>query len=123
MLNTNQISNKPLNQSVCPQGEVATHILYGNRAIKIDDIEIKNSVSSQFDTVAKKAIYVNLKTSDEQPIIIKNRDGGIYINCRGHETFLNDSLITGEHSLELGDRLRFSKKGRSLSLIKVDDGQ
>ena len=115
--------NKPLNQSVCPQGEVATHILYENRAIKIDDIEIKNSVRSRFDTVAKKAIYVNLKTSDEQPIIIKNRDGGIYINCRGHETFLNDSLITGEHSLELGDRLRFSKKGRSLSLIKVDDGQ
>lgn len=100
-----------------------THILCGNRAIKIDDIDIKNSVGVQWEAEYKNIIYMNLQTPYEQLGSISKRDGVIYIKCYESEVFLNGSLIIGEHSLTLGDHLQFTKQGEFISLIEVDDGE
>ncbi len=111
------------NRSTCGQTELATHILYDNKAVAINDIEIKNSTRSQFDTGSQKTIYMNLETLDEKLGVIRKRGDSIYINCCEHEIFLNGRSITGEHSLALGDCLQFSKEGKFLSLIRVEDGE
>ena len=117
-LGIKQSVNKPMKHQL----EIATHILYDNRAIEIDNIEIKNSISDQCNIASTKVIYINLGKSVERFGSIKKRGDGIYFKCSGGEVFLNGDLITGEHALKLGDRIQFSKHGKAINLIKVDNG-
>tara|TARA_B100001250_G_scaffold59126_1_gene46036 strand:+ start:1628 stop:2974 length:1347 start_codon:yes stop_codon:yes gene_type:complete len=102
--------------------DIATHILYDNKAIKICDIEIKSSIPERANFDSSNVLYMNLKTSAERLGNIDKRGDTVYFNCGDHRVFLNDNIITGEHVLKLGDRIRFSEQSKAISVIKVENG-
>ena len=99
-----------------------THVLFLNRAISINSIEIKNNVQLNGSAAAVKAIVMNIEDLPESLGRIKKRSDGVYLISGEQEVFLNDKPVAGEQLLGLGDRIRFASDGEEISLIQVANG-
>ena len=105
------------------ESERPTHVLFANRAFSIGSIEIKNNVSLNGSAKASRVIVMNIASLPKTLGRIEKRGEEVFLYCGDQEVFVNDSTISGECLLSLGDRICFVKNGEEISLIRVNDGE
>jgi len=98
-----------------------THVLYGNRAVRLGDISL---LPASLVNGSRKtgALYIDSEAPDELGRIF--REGGqVYIEPRQQDFLLNECPKQGRQPLQLGDRIQFDADADPIQLIQVSDGQ
>ena len=106
------------------QSDEASHLLYGNEAIKLSRVAILNRPGERECIESSQEINMAMKDLPEHLGIIDKNPTGIYLNSPNDHAILNDQPISrGAHSLKLGDQIKFSEAGDEIRLIKVRNGE
>tara|TARA_B100000902_G_C27281059_1_gene901799 strand:+ start:145 stop:1503 length:1359 start_codon:yes stop_codon:yes gene_type:complete len=102
----------------------ASHLLFGNEAIKLSRVAILNRPGERQCLESSQEINVAMKDLPEYLGIIDKTPTGIYFNSSNDYAILNhQSINRGVHSLQLGDQIKFSETGDEIRLIKVRNGE
>ena len=106
------------------QSEDASHLLFGNEAIKLSRVVILNRPGERECLESSQEINMAMKDLPEHLGIIDKNPKGIYLNSPNDHAILNDqSIRRGVHPLKLGDQIKFAESGDEIRLIKVRNGK
>ena len=106
------------------QSEDASHLLFGNEAIKLSRVVILNRPGERECLESSQEINMAMKDLPEHLGIIDKNPEGIYLNSPNDHAILNDqSIRRGVHLLKLGDQIKFAETGDEIRLIKVRNGE
>ena len=105
------------------QSELASHLLFGNEAIKLRRVVIRSMPGKPEARESSQEINLAMEGLPEHLGTIDNKGSGIYFNSTNDHAILNHrSIGKGIHSLQLGDHIRFAESGDEIRLIKVRNG-
>ena len=111
-------------RSVGEQSDEASHLLFGNEAIKLSRVVILNRPGERVCLESSQEINLAMKDLPKHLGIIDKTPKGIYLNSPNDHAILNDqSIKSGVHLLKLGDQIKFAKTGDEIRLIKVRNGE
>ena len=106
------------------QSEEASHLLFGNEAIKLSRVAILNRPGERECLESSQEINIAMKDLPKHLGIIDKTPKGIYLNSPNDHAILNDQPISrGAHPLKLGDQIKFAEAGDEIRLIKVRNGE
>ena len=106
------------------QSEDASHLLFGNEAIKLSRVVILNRPGERKCLESSQEINMAMKDLPKHLGIIDKTPKGIYLNSPNDHAILNDqSIRRGVHLLKLGDQIKFAESGDEIRLIKVRNGE
>ena len=108
--------------------ELPTHILFRNRAIAIDNIEIRNNQkpgSDQLNAEESNAQLIVLSQADLPASLgrFEKQNKEIYVDTGDQEFLLNQARVRGRQKLSLGDSIQFGNNSEEIRLIQVHNGQ
>jgi len=98
-----------------------THLLFQNRAIAINRVEIRNN--GKLNGNAADSIMLSLADLPAQLGQFEKHDQDVYLDSGEQEFLLNRSPVSGRHKLSLGDHIQFSENSDEILLIQVHDGE
>ena len=119
-LGINSLNSRSLGE----QSDEASHLLFGNEAIKLSRVVILNRPGERVCLESSQEINLAMKDLPKHLGIIDKTPKGIYLNSPNDHAILNDqSINSGVHLLKLGDQIKFAKTGDEIRLIKVRNGE
>ena len=108
-------------KTILSEVEKPTHVLYRHRAIPLRDLEIRNKNGANGHAGLANTLELNINGLPEVLGRIESRDDGVYLTSDISGVIVNQSKAAAEQRLSLGDRIQFSTKSDSISLIRVAD--
>lgn len=108
-------------KTILSEVEKPTHVLYRHRAIPLRDLEIRNKNGANGHAGLANTLELNINGLPEVLGRIESRDDGVYLTSDISGVIVNQSKAAAEQRLSLGDRIQFSNKSDSISLIRVAD--
>lgn len=98
-----------------------THLLFDASAFPVDNLEIISSNSHNGSKVLSGKLALGIADMPDYLGQLERKGEQVFVVCGEAGALLNDAKVAGKHRLFAGDRIAFG--GKSLSLIKVHDGQ
>jgi hypothetical protein len=110
----------PADKTELGTSEVPTHFVFQNRAVALNGIEIRNTVTTE--RVAN-ANSINVAAGDLPSLLgeISVNSNGAFIDGGKLEFYLNLKPVKGLQKICLGDKLQFTTQGEALTAIQVQN--
>ena len=104
------------------ENDAPTHALFSNRAVAIDNIEIRNNVPLNGHAAATHSIQLSITDLPEYLGRIERHGDEVFLDSGKQNFFLNQTRVSGKQKLVLGDRISFANNTEEICLIRVNDG-
>jgi len=100
--------------------EVPTHFVFQNRAVALNGIQIRNTVTTEW---VANANSINVAAGDLPSLLgeISVNSNGAFIDGGKLEFYLNLKPVKGLQKICLGDQLQFTTQGEALTAIQVQN--
>jgi hypothetical protein len=110
----------PADKTELGTSEVPTHFVFQNRAVALNGIQIRNTVTTE--RVAN-ANSINVAAGDLPSLLgeISVNSNGAFIDGGKLEFYLNLKPVKGLQKICLGDKLQFTTQGEALTAIQVQN--
>ncbi len=104
------------------ENDAPTHALFSNRAVAIDNIEIRSNVPLNGHAAATHSIQLSISDLPEHLGRIERHGDEVFLDSGKQNFFLNQTRVSGKQKLVLGDRISFANNTEEICLIRVNDG-
>ncbi|MFT6092602.1 MAG: hypothetical protein ACJA2Q_000491 [Pseudohongiellaceae bacterium] len=100
--------------------EVPTHLVFQNRAVALNGMQIRNAVTAEGVTNANS---INVAAGDLPSLLgeISVNSNGAFIDGGELEFYLNLKPVKGLQRICLGDQVQFTTQGEALTVIQVQN--